>query len=717
MADNEPDIVQRVRRRLEQVSMARAISFAVIAAVAVWLAISLGFAWASWSESLSASLAASSNVIASVAAVLCGVVALWLSRKRDGTMSPMRAALWLEEQVPSLHFALATLTDVNSAVIAISPTAHERLVAAVGKPEIATTLQQTTRSRLAVPLVGAVVLLALAMPLHARLSPESANAAGGAGIGKRNVNGVARKAGKALSNWKIRVVPPAYSGIAPSTFGDIGLVNALVGSAVEVSGDDDAAPDVLIKSITDTVKPKSLSVTTSVTNAANVWRTHVTMPNAPAEVRFTLGTAIRQLLLEPRVDSLPVVRLQSPRADSVYRVATGSVTLDATAHDDFGLSSADFELIVTSGEGERFTAKTVMLAAQKLNGEKDTRLHATMSLDTMKLEAGDIVHMRAVARDRHPDAAREAGTSETRTFRIARPSEYDSVAVEPAPPPEVQKSLMSQRMLLIMTEKLEVRRPRLSREVLVRESRSLAAEQSRLRKTVGDLVFQRLDGEDGADHTSGEAEVHGFKIEQGKLVPIPPNEVTSSSNNGAPPRTEAEGDESPLIGVNKPLLEAYNAMWDAASALDVADPKTAIPHMKLALAAIERARSAERIYLRGKPPVVIIDVNKIRLAGKDTGQKNERASREAISPREAERESRLLAAALLMSRDVAAARDSLAFLRLETLTDAPRLAAALNDALEVARRGGDITNALIRARRLISGGTAADSLSSWRGLR
>ena len=35
---------------------------------------------------------------------------------------------------------------------------------------------------------------------------------------------------------------------------------------------------------------------------------------------------------------------------------------------------------------------------------------------------------------------------------------------------------------------------------------------------------------------------------------------------------------------------------------------------------------------------------------------------------------------------------------------------------EVARRGGDITSALIRARRAVSGGTSADSLSSWRGV-
>src|SRR6187397_1649456 len=106
-----------------------------------------------------------------------------------------------------------------------------------------------------------------------------------------------------------------------------------------------------------------------------------------------------------------------------------------------------------------------------------------------------------MVRDAHPMAGREAGTSETRSFRIARQSEYDSVAVEPAPPPDVDKSLLSQRMLLMLTEKLEKRRPQLALSVLREESRILARDQGRLRQAVGDAVFQRLSGEAGGEHS------------------------------------------------------------------------------------------------------------------------------------------------------------------------------------------------------------------------
>lgn len=698
-------LVAQVRTRLTQVAWLRAALVGLACGASAWLVVSFALGrmriGATW--------------FAPVLAAAVGIGVAVVVRARTGTITATRAALWLEEQFPSLQFALVTLVERDDgptvdASRALDASARARLLTKIGAPHVAPPLARTARRQLLLPAAFAVLLVAVVMPLNARLVRRGADVEVDARGNRGDTRADAAK-GKPLANWRVRVVPPAYSGLETRTLGDAGSVNALVGSTIEVSGDDATSPQVDIRAVADTVRPGVVAVA----RASNGWRATLTMPAGAAETRFALGGAVRQLLLEPRADSLPVVRLAAPLRDSVYREPKGTVAFNAVAHDDFGLASAAIELIVTSGEGERFTAKTVVIGAQKLAGEHDRTWSAAFVLDTMKLEPGDIVHMRAVARDRHPDAAREPGTSETRTFRIARPSEYDSVAVEPAPPPEVQKSLMSQRMLLILTEKLDERRPKLSRADLVSESRKLASDQVRLRKTVGDLVFQRLEGESSAEHSHfpGDGHDHGVNVEQGKLVPT---QAAAAMATGGPPPTDFEGDESPVVGINKPLLEAYNAMWDAASALDVADPKTAIPHMKLALAAIERARSAERIYLRGKPPVVVIDVAKVRLAGKDTGQVNTRSPRDAMSPKDAARDARVLAAALLMTRDVNAARDSLAVLRLESLSDAPRVAAALGDALETVRRGGDVTAALVRARRLIDGGTRADSLGVWRGV-
>jgi hypothetical protein len=130
--------------------------------------------------------------------------------------------------------------------------------------------------------------------------------------------------------------------------------------------------------------------------------------------------------------------------------------------------------------------------------------------------------------------------------------------------------------------------------------------------------------------------------------------------------------------------------------------------MRLALAAIERARAAERLYLRGKPPTVIVDVAKVRLAGKDTGVTNQRPVREALPPRDALRAVRLVLAAQLVARDVLAARDSLAVLRVDALADAPAFAAAVGAVLDALRDGEDATDAFVRARRVLGGVVRGD---------
>jgi hypothetical protein len=102
------------------------------------------------------------------------------------------------------------------------------------------------------------------------------------------------------------------------------------------------------------------------------------------------------------------------------------------------------------------------------------------------------VHVRAVAFDLRDDTASARGASETRTIRVARAGEYDSVAVEAASPPDADKAVLSQRMLINLAEALVRRRPRLTRATFADESRTIARDQARLRKQVGDLVFARL---------------------------------------------------------------------------------------------------------------------------------------------------------------------------------------------------------------------------------
>jgi len=102
-------------------------------------------------------------------------------------------------------------------------------------------------------------------------------------------------------------------------------------------------------------------------------------------------------------------------------VAEGRVVLQADVRDDFGLADAAFEYIVSSGAGETFTFKSGRVAARTFDaGTRSARIEGALTLDTIKLGPGDLIHLRAVARDRNNVTGPGAGASETRTLRIAR---------------------------------------------------------------------------------------------------------------------------------------------------------------------------------------------------------------------------------------------------------------------------------------------------------
>jgi hypothetical protein len=189
----------------------------------------------------------------------------------------------------------------------------------------------------------------------------------------------------------------------------------------------------------------------------------------------------------------------------------------------------------------------------------------------------------------------------------------------------------------------------------------------------------------------------------------------SATNISADPLDFAGG-ESPVVAVNKPLLEAYNAMWEAGTQLELGEPARALPHMRRALAAIQKARQAERIYLRGRPPRVVIDVNKVRLQGKDKGTSSIRVARPPLDSTQRAREERFARVVALASRDAAAAVDSLLLLRIDALDGLPSFAAALGDAADALRRNqrDRATDALVRARRALAGpAIVRDSLGRW----
>jgi hypothetical protein len=610
-------------------------------------------------------------------ALLAGGIALargLLGRVQPAAIASDEAiALWFERRIPALRYTLVTSVDPRFAA-QVPPLERE-----AGQAPLEREVTSAARAALVRPALLALALAAALLVLPAGAVARVVSPAPGDALARA---GAAARAGTdPLATIIVRITPPAYAGLAARAYDDPSTVAALAGSRVLIEGRGAGVRAVVGG---DTLAARQ---------TGTAWSVALPLPPQAAAVRLVAAPGERVLVLDPVSDSVPTARLDAPARDSVLRTPGGTVRLHAEVRDDLGLAGATFEYIVSSGAGETFTFRRGEVAPRRFDaGVRAATLDGELSLDAMGLGPGDLIHLRAVARDRNDVTGPGLGASETRTLRIARPDEYDSVSVDPMPPTEPEKNALSQRMLLLMTEELHARQPRIGAAELRRESRRIAVEQTRLRKRVGEVVFIRL-GEDGGEHAHFAGDGH----EHGQEGLVDPDDILAAAeraaNRDATLVLDNEGDETPVVAVNRPLLEAYNHMWRAATALETADPGGAIPWMRRAIEALQRARAAERIYLRGRPPRVVVDIARVRGAGKESGSANVRAPRAPADPERAERLARFDAALGIVEAAPLAAADSLLLLRLTVL----------EAAADAVRRGGDVTTALSLARRALAG--------------
>ena len=635
-----------------------------------------------------------SALVGVLAGVLVAAVTWWRSATR--ALSPLRAALWIEEREPALRYALVTAVD---------PAVPEGARAALQPSVSAVAWEGAARRALARALRLPAIVAAVGAGV-ALLVPAGGEVA--AWRAARTGAGPAEAGASSLGETMVLVEPPRYTGRAAQRLRAPALVRAYPGSRVTLSGaGDSAALRIALDS-----QPLRIAA------GRDRWEATFAAPAARALLRLGRGDESRLVALEPLVDSAPLVTLRAPARDTVLRAPRGTIALAADVTDDLGIASGAFEYIVSSGQGERFTFKSGTLGTLSARGATRGTLAGALSLEGLGLAAGDVVHLRAVARDRNDVAGPGVGASETRTIRIARADEYDSLAVEQAPPAEVDQSLLSQRMLINLTEALVKRARTLGRPAVVSQSRAIGRDQARLRKQVSDIIFARLgDGAEAAgEHFHGDGHGHAEGDSMGK-GPLTPEQLLKAAERatviqGAP--TDFEHDETPVVAINRPMLEAYNAMWEAGRALDGGEPARALPPMYVALAAIQRARAAERLYLRGAPPRVVVDLARVRLAGTERGVPGARTPRARLDAARAPLVARFGRALDALERNPAAGVDSLIVLRLAVADRLPAAAGALEAAIGALRASGDATSLLLRARRALDDAPVArDDIPAW----
>lgn len=648
--------VERTRLGLEIIAASAAGLWGVAAAVLVLIAAAL----------INALFPISGEVIARVRAgsILIGIgVAGWLIWRARFAWALDRVALWIEERAPELRYSVVTAADARYASIV-----GAKAEALVGTIDTGAFVRRSAMRSIAPALIAVAALLAISSLIPARWK-ESAASKGLFG----NSTSSALLAGSRLATIEARIVPPQYSHLPIEKLSNPTTLSGIQGSRVIVEGQ---GPSRGISAELTSASGKHSPL--SVGESDGKWMVVMTMGDTiPSMLELTDREFKRSVVVNPRADASPTVKIRLPARDTALRTASGNLELSADLADDIGLAAAQFEYIISSGSEETFSFKQGAIGATRFNGEKTGTLSATVPYSFFKLGEGDRLSIRAVAADQNSLSGPGRGFSETRTIRVARKDEYDSLSVEAAAP-SGDTALISLRMIILETEKLETERKTISRDSLVARSRALARQTDRIQDEV----------------------VPMFKEEGGDEP-----QVTMD--------TEATEHAAPLTAVLKGVIDA---LGQASRDLDVADTQGALPPLYKAYKALESFRTFKRYYLRGATRPVIVDIQRVRLSGKTKGTATPMSPR-PVATSDRDRMRLEYSAAIEQLRSAPSkAVTMLTMIRVESLKKYPALSAAVADALAAIGRGRDVTGQLLRVRRLLeTAPTMTDSLPLWSG--
>ncbi|MEO8029766.1 MAG: hypothetical protein ABI765_02890, partial [Gemmatimonadota bacterium] len=343
--------------------------------------------------------------IAGAAAALVWV--LWRGRY---ARSEERFALWVEEQHGGLDHALVTVAESSLAPVEQFPDLYRR----AAEVDIAVPLRVAARRLIGRPALAAglgVLLVYWLGPID-RLSL-------GPGDRRTGPGGIALA--DLLHDLSVRIEPPAYSRLEPSTLSLPATVSALVGSHLTFRGSGAGGQ------VTARLGADSLS---AVPDQAG-WSLPVVMPREPVVVAFAAPDRSRLIALVPLPDSAPAVRLRLPASDTTYQaVPRGQLTIEAGLSDDIGLATGQVEYLISTGSEEDFQTRSIDGGLWRMDGARSATVRETIAFDTLKLLPGSVLHIRVVAFDRNDLSGPGRGVSETRTLRIAEPVDSsEAVAV------------------------------------------------------------------------------------------------------------------------------------------------------------------------------------------------------------------------------------------------------------------------------------------------
>ena len=420
--------------------------------------------------------------------------------------------------------------------------------------------------------VGASALCLAALGL-ARLRPAGAAS---------ESNGAGSSLGLAIRHVTVTVHSPGYTGLADRTLQDPADIEALTGSRL----------DVAVEAAASAVELETLDGTQALSRRGGGFAGAVTVTRdgflSFAPTRGTATGPSRSIGLIADPDHPPLVRLTEPGKDLFVADGNRRISVAVQAEDDFGLASLRLTYTKVSGSGENFTfgEGDVPLTITKTD-DRHWSSAVTWNLAPLALVPGDMVVYRGVAADRRPGGA--PVESDAFIVQVLTPNQADlgGFAVDEDP----NKYALSQRMVILKTERLLAKKPTMPASDYAEEALGIAAEERQVRAMFIFMLGGEFEDAAVGDQLNEVAEAESeADIAAGRL------------------RNQARVD----------LAAATRKMSSASALLAVPEVAPALADEKTALDAIQRAFSKDRYLLRALSVQERVDLSR-RLGGTLTG--------------------------------------------------------------------------------------------------
>jgi hypothetical protein len=434
--------------------------------------------------------------------------------------------------------------------------------------------------------VGAVAILAVGQVIP----PITTNPPDGSAIPGQFSDSSSRITAIApgVASAQISITPPTYTGLSVSSGSDWS-VEVPEGSKVEWTVVTDTMVDYVAFEMAngEAITP---------TRVGKIWKAESRLNSSRlyhVELRSGSDTTVspfHRLTVIP--DTPPSVAVTSHQQRTVLPIeGPWNVMVEAVAQDDYAIKGGDIVATVTSGSGESvvFREEVIPLEASA-PGEAQTDLSATLDLEQLGMVIGDELYFYVrVADNREPDANR----ARTETFFVTIPDtsevlEISSMGMAVNP---LAESLLSQRQIIIETERLIARRDSLPEVPFNNQSNVVGMNQKTVRLRYGQFLGE--EDESGGDL----AEVHLHDTEVGATTYTPDVRIR--------------------------LQGALAQMWESELHLRLHNPEEALPYEYRALELlIELQEMRRREYVKrvGFEPAPLRD--EARLTG-DLGDIND----------------------------------------------------------------------------------------------